>query len=150
MENRHWNICVGVWVGGHHATNFSHRSKDAQENSTSFDINFITGGGREKGVSNEKPTKNWKLRGLKLRGLIWNQISTPNFTYENDQRKKIYTLGDFEKKTPTHMAATHAISKSERNFQNRIPSELDKNFYISRISMTHWISYHFLMYKNRP
>ena len=27
-------------------------------------------------VLNEKPTKNWKLRGLKLRGLGQNQIST--------------------------------------------------------------------------
>ena len=70
--------------------------------------------------------------------------------YENDQRKKIDTSSDFGNITPTHMAATHAISKSKRNFQNRIPSELDKNFYIPRISMTHWISYNFLIDKNRP
>ena len=55
--------------------------------------------------------------------------------YENDQRKKIDTLGDFDNKTPTHMAATHAISKSKRDFQNRIPRELDKNFDISGISV---------------
>ena len=36
--------------------------------------------------------------------------------YENDQLKKIDTLGDFDNKTPTHMAATHAISKSKRIF----------------------------------
>ena len=69
--------------------------------------------------------------------------------YENDQRKKIDTLGDFYNKTPTHMAATHAISKSKRNFQNRIPRELDKNLYIPRISMIHWISSNLLKLKNR-
>ena len=69
--------------------------------------------------------------------------------YENDQRKKIDTLGDFDNKTPTHMAATHAISKSKRNFQNRIPRELDKNFYILRISMIYWIGSIFLKLKNR-
>ena len=36
-------------------------------------------------VLNEKPTKNCKLRGLKLRGLSQNPISTPYFIYENDQ-----------------------------------------------------------------
>ena len=87
---------------------------------------------------------------MKLRGLMWNQISTPDFAYQNDQRNKIYTLGDFEKKTPTHMVATHAISKSQQNFQNRIPRELDKNFYIPRISMIYWISSNFLKLKNRP
>ena len=72
-----------------------------------------------------------------MRGLMGNQISTPNFAYQNDHRNKIYVLGDFENKTPTHMAATHAISKSKRNFQNRIPRELDKNLNIPRIRMTH-------------
>ena len=47
------------------------------------------------------------------------------------------------------MAATHVISKSERSFQNRIPRELDKNFYIPKISMIHIIGYNFLKYKNR-
>jgi len=81
---------------------------------------------------------------------MWNQISTPNFAYQNDERKKIYTLGDFENKTPTHMAATHAISKSERGFQNRIPRKLDKKFYILKISMIYWIGSNFLKLKNRP
>ena len=76
---------------------------------------------------NEKLAKNSKLRGFKLRGLTRNQLSTPSFMYENDQHNKIDTLGDFDNKTPTHMAATHAISKSQRNFQNRIPRESDKN-----------------------
>ena len=61
----------------------------------------------------------------------------PYFIYEIDQRKKLNTLGNFENQTPTHIDATHAISKSEQNFQNRIPRELDKNFYIPRISMIH-------------
>ena len=40
IENRFLNFCVGVWVGGHLATIFSQRSKDAHENSTSFDTNL--------------------------------------------------------------------------------------------------------------
>ena len=80
---------------------------------------------------------------------MWNQISTPNFAYQNVQRNKLYTLGDFYNKTPTHMDATHAISKSERNFQNRIPRELDKTFDIPRIGMIHWISSDFLNWKKR-
>jgi len=107
---------VGVWVGGHPRANLWHISKDAQENSTSFDINVVVGGDGANMVLNEKPTKNWKLRGLKLRGLRRNQISTANLIYQNDQRKKVITLDDFQNKTPTHTAATHAISKSEQNF----------------------------------
>ena len=83
-------------------------------------------------VFNEKLTKNWRLRGLKLRGLRQNQISTANFRYENDQCIKINTLGDFEIETPTHISTTHAISKSDRNFQNRFPMELDEKFLYSQ------------------
>ena len=53
-------------------------------------------------VLNEKLTKNWKLRGLKLRGLRQNQISTANFRYENGQCIKINTLSDFEMKNRPH------------------------------------------------
>ena len=62
-----------------------------------------------------------KLRGLKLRGLTWNQIKTPYLIYEIDQGKKLNILDDFENKTLTHMSATHAISKIEHEFQNQIP-----------------------------
>ena len=55
--------------------------------------------------------------------------------YQNDQHKKKYSLGDFDNKTPTHMAAADAISKIERKFQNQIPGELDENFDIPRISV---------------
>ena len=84
--------------------------------------------------TSERLAKNLKLRELQFRGLRRTQLSTLSFSHKNDQRKKIDTLGDYDNKTPTHMAVTHAISKSKRNFQNRIPMELDKNFYISRIS----------------
>ena len=84
-------------------------------------------------VLNEKPTKNWKLRGFKLRGLGQNQISTPHFIYKNDHRNKINILRDFENETPMHMSATHAISKIEQKSQNRIPRELDQRFGIPRI-----------------
>ena len=47
------------------------------------------------------------------------------------------------------MDPAHAISKIEQKFQNRIPRELNKNFYIPRISMIHWISSNFLKLKNR-
>ena len=87
---------MGVWVRGHHAANFSHISKDAPENSTSFDTKVVVVGGGANMVLNEKPTKNWKLRGLKLRGLRRNQISTANLIHQNDQRKKVITLGDFQ------------------------------------------------------
>ena len=60
-------------------------------------------------VLNEKPTKNWKLRGLKLRGLRRNQMTTPHLIYKNDQFNKINIRGNFENKTPTHMSAAHAI-----------------------------------------
>ena len=44
----------------------------------------------------EKLPKKWTLRGLKLRGLRQNQMSTPHFIYENGQRNKINALADFE------------------------------------------------------
>ena len=52
------------------------------------------GGGGGNMVFNEKPTKKLKLRGLKLRGLRQNQISTRYLTCENDRRNQINTLGD--------------------------------------------------------
>ena len=84
-------------------------------------------------VLSENPTKNWKLWGLKLRGLRRNQISTANFIYQNDQRDKINTLGDFENEAPTHTSAIHAFSKICGKFQNRIPGESSQNFDISKI-----------------
>ena len=39
-------------------------------------------------VSNEKLTKNRKLRGLKLRGLRLNQMSIPYFIYQIDHGEK--------------------------------------------------------------
>ena len=92
----------------------------------------------------EKLVKNTILRGLKLRGLTWNHMNTPYFIYEIDQRKKLNTLGDFENQKPTHIDATHAFSKILKNFQNRIPRELNQNLYISRICINHWISSNFL------
>ena len=74
-------------------------------------------------VLHEKLTKNWKLRGLKLRGLRRNQISTANFAYQNDQRDKINGLSDFRNNTPTHISATYAFSKIRGKFQNRTPKE---------------------------
>ena len=49
---------MGVWVRGHDAANFSQISKDAQENSTSFDTNVVTGGDWGSMVLNEKLAKN--------------------------------------------------------------------------------------------
>ena len=60
----------------------------------------------------KKRHKKWILRGLKLRGLTCNQMNTPYFIYEIDQRKKLNTLDDFENQTPTHIDVTHAFSKS--------------------------------------
>ena len=90
-----------------------------------------------KKVTNKKPPKNLRVWGLKLRGLTQNPIITLDYIYQNDQRKKLCRLDDFENETPTHMGATHAISKLKQKFQNRIPRELDQNFYIPRITMNH-------------
>ena len=68
-------------MGGQDAAKFSYVSKDAQENSTSFDTNPVLGGDGANMVLNEKRTKNWKLRGLKLRGLSQNQINSPYFLH---------------------------------------------------------------------
>ena len=43
-------------------------------------------------VLNEKQSENWKLRGLKLRGLSQNQTITRNFIYENAKRNKSYKV----------------------------------------------------------
>ena len=86
---------MGVWAWRQNGTNFSHVSKDAQENSTSFDTHVVFGGRWRNMVLNEKPAKKWKLRGLKLRGFRQKQISTPYFTYENDRRNQINRFGDF-------------------------------------------------------
>ena len=88
-------------------------------------------------VSNEKLTKNRKLRGLKLRGLRLNQMSIPYFIYQIDHGDEVDTIGDFENETPTHMSATHAISKIKQKSQNRTPRELDQKFGIPRIGMIH-------------
>ena len=85
----------------------------------------------------EKLSKNWILRGLKLRGLWRNQIITLNYIYQNDQRYKIFTSSDFGNETPTHMGPTNAITKIERKFQNRTPMEWEQNFYIPGISVIH-------------
>ena len=82
-------------------------------------------------VSNEKLTKNRKLRGLKLRGLRLNQMSIRYFIYQN------VAIGDFENETPTHMSATHPISKIKQKSQNRTPRELDQKFGLPRIGMIH-------------
>ena len=88
-------------------------------------------------VSNEKLTKNRELRGLELRGLRLNQISTPYFIYQIDHRNKLNTISDFVNETPTHISATQAISKIEQKSQNRIPRELDQKFGISKIGTIH-------------
>ena len=48
--------------------------------------------------------------------------------YQYDHRKKINTLSYLGNPTPTHMGATHASSKIDHKFQNRIPRELDETF----------------------
>jgi diacylglycerol kinase family enzyme len=64
-------------------------------------------------------------------------MNTLYFIYETDQRKKLNSLGDFEKKTPTPMGTTNAFSKILQIFQNSIPRELDQKLDIPRISTIH-------------
>ena len=78
-----------------------------------------------------------KLESISWEPNVENQISTLNFTYQNDQCKNLYLVGDFGNETPTHMGTTHAISKFQPKFQNRITRELDQNFYMPGIGMIH-------------
>ena len=48
IENLIFKFCVGVGVGGHPPAIISYESKDARENSTSFDNDVVTGGERRK------------------------------------------------------------------------------------------------------
>ena len=59
-ENRKFNFKLlrGRLGKGHDAANFSQISKDAQENSTSFDTKVVVVGVGANMVLNEKPTKN--------------------------------------------------------------------------------------------
>ena len=69
MENPCFNFCVGVYIGGHLATNFLHKSKDAEEDCASFDTSIVIGGRRGIIVSFKKPAKTYTFCGFKLRGL---------------------------------------------------------------------------------
>ena len=135
---------MGETVGGKSPEVSRVFSKDPLMNSEHFDTNLMGAADCGYMVSAKKPAKKWILRGLKLRGLSWNQMNTPYFIYEIDQRKKLNTLGDFENQTPTHIDATHAFSKILKNFQNRIPRKLTQNFYMLRIGMIYWFIFSFL------
>ena len=76
-------------------------------------------------VLHEKPTKNLKLRGLKLRGLTQNQVSTPNYIYQNDQHKKIYSFGYTP--TPTQFQNFGKILKIE------FPGNWTKTWNVSKL-----------------
>ena len=59
LKNTLFNFCVGVWVGGHPRAKidiFWSKSHDS--------------GAQWVKPTNENPAKNWKLRGLKLRGFV--------------------------------------------------------------------------------
>jgi len=45
-----------------------------------------------------------------------DKVNIISFIDQNHKHKKIYTVADFERETPTHKAATHAISKIRQNF----------------------------------
>ena len=64
-------------------------------------------------------------------------MSIPYFINQIDHCDKVDTMGDFENETPTHMSATHAISKIKQKSQNRTPRELDQKFGMPRIGMIH-------------
>ena len=57
-------------------------------------------------------------------------MSIPYFIYQIDHGDEVDTIDDFENETPTHMSATHAISKIEQKSQNRIPRELPKVWHL--------------------
>ena len=70
-------------------------------------------------------------------------MNIPYFIYQIDHGDEVDTIGDFEDETPTHMSATHAISKIEQKSQNRIPRELDQKFGIFRIVTIYWVPFTF-------
>ena len=74
----------------------------------------------------KKSIKNIKiLKGQKPLDLSYSSATQQ---YQNDKRNNIYTLGDFENKTPTHMAATHAISNLSDVFKIEFPWHWTKIF----------------------
>ena len=108
--------------------NFAYGSKDASENSTSFDARDIPTAGRRKKLVKEKLAKNRILRGLKLPGSGQNRMSIPyktiSFIHENGERNKITKSSDFHI-PPSHIGAAYAFSNFLKNFQNQIPKVLD-------------------------
>ena len=100
---------------------------------------MVAVGDSGKMVSNEKLTKNRKLRGLKLRGLRLNQMIIPYFIYQIDNGDEVDTIGDFDTETPTHMSATHAILRIEQKSQNRTPRELYQKFSYPGIQPIHFV-----------
>ena len=66
--------------------------------------------------------KSGKTGGLKLRRLRQNQISIPQYIYQNDQQEKIYihkaAFGDLWRGTPTHKDGAHAISTFWEKLKN--------------------------------
>ena len=73
--------------------------------------------------------------GVKIAWVDVKSYEYPLFYTLNWQRKKLNILGDFENQTPTHIDATHAISKILQNFQNRNSQEFNRSLYISRIGI---------------
>ena len=88
-------------------------------------------------VIQQKLTKNVISRGLKLRRFTQNQINLHSKVFQNHRNVKNSHKAYFYKKTPTHISATYAITNFDQNFQNRIPRESGKNFYIIRFSITY-------------
>ena len=89
VENHFLNFCVGHCVGGQLRAKLLHNSKDALENSASFDTSAVIGSRWGMMISLEKRPKTYTIQGLKLRRLRLNQITTLNFVYRNDPRQGI-------------------------------------------------------------
>ena len=79
----------------------SHILKDALENCASFDTSTVIGSLWGIMVSFKKPPKTYTFWGLKLRGLVQNQISTRDCISQNDQRKKNIKNRPYKKVMPT-------------------------------------------------
>ena len=69
---------MGVGVGGHDATNFSHISKDAQENSTSFNTTVIIGDYREKWCCMKNRPK-MEITGVKI---AWVAVKSTKYPFK--------------------------------------------------------------------
>ena len=82
----------------------------------SFRVGVSVGGQKGEMVLHEKLTTNGILHGLKLRRLTQNRINPHSKSSQNHRTVKLSNEAHFQKKTPTHICVTYAITNFYQNF----------------------------------